>query len=308
VSELRRAAEDYLTIRRGLGFKLTRQGELLRDFVGWCERSGVEVITLESALAWAMQPTTGTPIWKKARLSVVRGFTLHLRNLEARTEVPPADLLPAPKCRATPFLYSATDVDNLREAAKALKPDLRAATYETLIGLLAVTGIRIGELCRLERQDVDWEDGVLTIRLTKFNKSRDLPVHHTTLDALRRYQVLRDELCSRPTRSNALFVSIVGTQLLRCDVDRTFHSLVRKVGLESSSAGRRPRLHDLRHSFAVHTLLDWYRTEADVQAKLPLLSTYLGHVDPASTYWYLSATPELLGLVGERLTALGQSS
>ena len=188
-------------------------------------------------------------------------------------------------------------------AARGLRSPLRAATFETLVGLLAVTGLRIGEALRLDRDDVDLTGDVLTIRLSKFGKSREVPVHTSTVDALARYSRERDRLCPRPA-DRAFFVSTAGTRLLYCNAHLAWLELVRRAGLEPRSLQCRPRPHDLRHSFAVRTLLGWYRQNADVQARMPLLSTYLGHVHPGSTYWYLSAAPELLTLVVARLDAV----
>jgi integrase len=196
----------------------------------------------------------------------------------------------APKCRAAPYFYS--------EAETA---PFRGVTYQTLIELLAVTGVRLGEAIRLEREDVDWEHGVLTIRLSKFGKSRQIPLDPSTLSALRTYDQARDQLCSRPGATSNLFVSMRGTQLLGPNVDRTFHHVAGRAGLRPRSARCRPRFHDLCHSFAIRTLLGWYRAGLDVQVMLPRLSTYLGHTNPANTYWYLSAEPELLALAGQRL-------
>jgi integrase len=187
------------------------------------------------------------------------------------------------------------------EEAANLPPPFRGTTYQTLIGLLAVTGMRLGEAIRLECADVDWEHGVLTIRLSKFGKSRQIPVDPSTLSALKTYDRARDQLCSRSRATANLFVSIRGTRLLQPNVDRTFHHVAGRAGLRPRSPRCRPRLHDFRHSFAIRTLLCWYRAGLDVQAMLPRLSTYLGHTNPANTYWYLSAEPELLALAGQPL-------
>jgi integrase/recombinase XerD len=299
MTELRQALADYLAIRRALGFKLERVGKLLPGFITYLDQSGSDTITTELALAWAQQPLGGRAWWN-IRLKAVRGFARYVQSLDPRTEVPLADLLPAPPSRAIPFLYSESDVARLMEAAKALVSPLKAATYETLVGLLAVTGLRVGEAIRLERADLDWHEGVLTVRSSKFGKSREVPLRPSTLGALHAYQLRRDQLCPRPTVSN-FFVSTTGTRLDQPTFGATFIYLVRQAGLPPRSARCRPRPHDLRHSFAVRTLLDWYRAGLDVESRLPLLSTYLGHVSPASTYWYLSAAPELLALAGQRL-------
>jgi len=189
-----------------------------------------------------------------------------------------------------------------------LRGRLRQATYRTLIGLLAVTGMRVGEAIRLDRDDVDLAHGVLTVRNTKFGKSRELPVHSSAVKALRDYARERDRLCREPT-TDAVLVSQAGTRLLYCAVHATFKQLRDHAGLTPRSATCRPRLHDFRHRFAVQTLLDWYRSGVDVQPLMPLLSTYLGHTRPSDSYWYLTTAPELLELAADRLqrTEGGQS-
>jgi integrase/recombinase XerD len=233
------------------------------------------------------------------RLSVVRGFARHLQAFDPATEVPPARLVPRSKCRATPYLYSDAEVAALMTAARSLTPALRAATYETLIALLMVTGARVGELIRLDRDDVDWDDSVLVIWDSKFAKSRELALHPSTVDALRRYAALRDR-SGRSSTTASFFVSAAGTRLVYRTVQQTFSTLLRRAGLTPRSDRCRPRIHDARHSFAVRTVLGWYRDGVDVQARLPWLSTYLGHRKPACTYWYFSAVPELVFLSSPR--------
>jgi integrase len=300
VSRLRAAVDDYLRIRRALGFKMERPGELLPQFVAHLEQAGAETVTTELALSWAKQPPDGHPAWWAERMGTVRGFAKHLQAFDPATQVPPPDLLPSLPRRATPFLYSNAEVVALMEAASALRPPLRAATYETLVGLLAVTGMRVGEAIRLDRDDLDWNHGLLTVRDSKFGKSREIPLHPSTVEALATYARLRDRLRPQPP-APSFFVSIAGTRLLDKNVHRTFLELVRRAGLQRRSATCRPRPHDLRHTFAMRTLLDWYRAGVEVEARLPLLSTYLGHFHPRDTYWYLSAAPELMALVGQRL-------
>jgi integrase len=302
MSALRRDLDDYLLIRRALGFKLERAGLLLADFVAHLEANETDTITTDAALAWATRPPTGASTWWAQRLSVVRAFARHLHAIDPTHEVPPPGLLPGRSRRATPYLYSDRDIAALMAAARGWRSPLRTATFETLVGLLAVTGLRIGEALRLDRDDVDLVDGVLVIRLSKFGKSREIPLHPSTVDALAAYTRERDRLCRRPA-DRAFFVSTAGTRLLYCNAHLAWLDLVRRAGLRPRSATCRPRPHDLRHSFAVRTLLGWYADGADVHARMPLLSTYLGHVHPGNTYWYLSAAPELLTLVVARLDA-----
>lgn len=297
---LRPALKDYLAMRRALGYKLQRTEKLLAEFIGFVEASAADRITVDLALAWACRPAEGDQSWWSGRLSVVRGFATYLHTLDTATEVPPTNLLPARSHRTVPYLYSDDDLAALMAAAEMLNSRLRILTYQTLIPLLAVTGMRVGEAIRLNRDDLDFKAGILTIWLSKFGKSRELPLHTSTLDALRTYLQRRHQLCPDP-KAPSLFISTAGTRLLYCNVNWTFLRLVRHAGLQPRSKACRPRLHDLRHSFAVRTLIDAYRADADVAARLPLLSTYLGHLHPANTYWYLSAAPELFALAGKRL-------
>jgi integrase len=295
---------DYLALRRSLGYKLERAGLLLAQFVAHLEAAGVENFSVADAVAWATLPAAGSRRWWALRLSVVRGFAVYLHNLDPAVEVPPADLLPAGACRATPYLYSDADIAALMEAATTLRYPLRTATYQTLIGLLAVTGMRVGEAIRLNRGDVDLAEGVITVWHTKFNKSRQLPLHPSTTIALRSYLQTKERLApTQLTVTSAMFISPVGTRLLACNVESTFRLLVARCGLQARSGNCRPRMHDIRHSFIVNAVLDGYRSGADVQARLAVISTYAGHVDPKATFWYLTASPELLAIAANRLDA-----
>jgi len=300
MNPLRRALVDYLSLRRALGHKLERPEKLLDQFLVFLEELGEERVTIKTALAWATLPSGADRSWWSLRLSVVRGFATHLHALDPATEVPAADLLPWRRCRAVPYLYSDEELAALSAAAATLSTPHRAATLRTLIALLAVTGMRIGEALGLDDGDFDPTNGLLVVREGKFGKSRELPLHPSTVEALRIYRRRRDRPRSAAGTS-ALFVSAAGSRLLYSNVQCIFHQLVRRAGLEPRSAACRPRLHDFRHSFAVRTVLDGYRDGGDPQTRIVLLSTYLGHVDPGKTYWYLSAAPELLGLAGGRL-------
>jgi integrase len=302
IGPLRAELADYLALRRALGYRLDRPEKLLDQFLAHLEASHQDVVTLQNALEWAQLPANGASNWWGYRLSTVRGFATYLHALDPAHEVPAADLLPQRPQRATPYLYSAADITALIAAASSLSTPLRRATVATLIGLLAVTGIRVGEAIALDRSDIDLSTGRLLVRYGKFDKTRELWLHHTTLDALKRYQRLRDR-AAPPTDTTAFFVSAAGTRLLYCNVHNTFHRLVALAGLTPRSTSCRPRIHDLRHAFAVHAMIDAYATGQDGQARLTLLSTWLGHVHPASTYWYLSASPELMAIAGQRLEA-----
>ena len=302
MSQLHAALADYLAVRRAMGYKLTRTGGLLTQFVTYLEQVGAETIIIEHALAWATLPSQASRDWQAQRLSMVRGFASWMSTLDPATEVPPTDLLPRRTHRPTPDLFSEADITALLAACDTLQPTRRAATFRTLFGLLAVTGMRIGEAIRLDRNDVDVEAGLLLVRSTKFGKDRYLPLHPTTVAAVAGYLAGTDR--RSPTAATAaVFTSMRGTRLRYGSARRTVLTLVEQAGLCARSASCRPTIHGLRHSFAVNTLLEAYRSGVDVQARLPLLSTYLGHVRPADTYWYLSAAPELLALASQRLEA-----
>lgn len=300
MSALGRAAEDYLRTRRALGYKLEVQGWMLRQFVCYLEQAGARTVTIEHAVGWATRPAAADPGYRSDRLSVARQFARHLQTLDPACEVPPTRLLPVRRRRAIPYLYTPEEITALMRAARRLRGRLHAATHETLIGLLAVTGLRPGEAIGLHRDDLDARHGVLRIIDSKFAKSREVALDDTALKALGAYARLRDEHCAR-LRGEAFFVSTAGTRLFLSCVHRVFARLVVTAGLIARSPRCRPRLHDFRHSFAVRTLLDWHAAGVDVRARLPWLSTYMGHVSPASTYYYLSAAPELLALAAQRL-------
>ena len=299
MSPLRQALAGYLAVRRSLGYKLARPEKLLVQFITYLEQAGAATITTDLAVAWATLPG-GDANWHAQRLSVVRGFAAWLHTIDPAAEVPPVGLIPSRRLRATPYLYSDADITALIAAAARLRFPLRTATYQTLIGLLAVTGMRIGEAIRLDCADLDLAAGVITVRQSKFGKTRLLPLHPSATAALRGYLRLRDRLCPQP-RTAAVFISPAGTRLLYCNVHATWKLLIDSAGLKARSAACRPRIHDIRHSFAVRALLDAYAAGQDGQARLALLSAYMGHVDPSHTYWYLSAAPELLALAGQRL-------
>lgn len=307
MSALGQSLEDYLSIRHALGYKLVDEGRLLMDFVAFVDQSGGVAITTELAVAWAVRPLDASPGWSARRLSTVRGFARHHQTIDPDSEIPPVGLLPRRNHRPAPYLYSDDDVTALLLAARTLSPQLRAATYETLVGLLASTGMRIGEAMRLDNTDIDWAGSVVTVNNSKFGRSRLIPVHSSTLDALGAYTELRARLCPRPS-GLSLFVSTRAGRLAHSTINATFHQMVDRADLDRAPSGRRPRVHDLRHSFAVKTLLNWYRDGADVQGQLPALSAYLGHVHPSDTYWYMTAAPELLALAADRLVAPQTSS
>ena len=289
---------DYLALRRALGYKLVDDGRHLAQFVAYLDAHDTATVTVATALDWATGTTSAGN--GARRLSVVRGFARYLQAVDPAHEVPPVGLLPNRTTRPVPHLYSDVETTALMNAAKALEPPVWAATVETVIGLLWVTGMRVGEVLRLNVADIDTDTGVATVWLSKFNKSRHVPLTASTLTALAAYARLRRDLLPTAEETTAVFVSMGGQRLSYPVFLKAFVSLLDTTGL-STGPGRRPRIHDFRHSFAVRTLLGWYRDGSDVQALLPRLSTYLGHVAPSSTYWYLSAAPELMAVAAERL-------
>ena len=302
MSPLRQALKEYLTVRRALGFKLREAGSTLRRFVELAEEKGAPFITTELALSWAQQPSAADPAYWTSRLGMVRCFARYCKTLDSRTEVPPEGLLPHRFHRKPPYLYSDIEILRLIEAAERLpsRTGLRATTYSTLLGLMAVTGMRTSEPISLDRGDVDLDRGVMTIRCTKFGKSRYVPIDSSTQQALEQYQRRRDRLYPDP-QIPSFFLSEQGTRVGKFALEQTFVKLSHEIGLRGPSNRRGPRLHDLRHTFAVRTILDWYRKGLDVERHLPKLATYLGHAHVNDTYWYLSATPELLQWAVRRL-------
>ncbi len=301
MTALRQALDQYLATRRALGFKLRGYGSRLSDFVAYVDQVGAATITSELALAWATKPQNVHPYTWSVRLAMVSGFARYLNTLDPACEVPLADLLThRRRPRPEPYLYSDAEVMAILDACSRLSPSLRAATYRTLFGLLAVSGLRVGEAIHLDRDDVDLERGLLVVWQGKFRKAREVPLHPSTVEALQAYRKRRDEL-RRRRKQQSFFISTVGTRLCESAVRSTFAQLLQWLHLEPKTPSCRPRIHSLRHTFAVATLLGWYRTGDDVMAKVPLLSTYLGHVGPVATYWYLQATPDLLAQTVSRL-------
>ena len=299
MSALSSCLVDYLALRRSLGYKLARPGVLLADFVAYLDAEGATHIKIDAALAWATRSSEASDRWRATRLGVVRCFARYAQALDPDHEVPPVWLLPSGRHRPTPYLYSEAEIAALMAAARELRSPLRAATLETVIGLLAVSGIRVGEALRLERGDVDVDKAPWSCASPKAGKSRVVPLSVGAISALLAYSALRDELIQSATP--AMFVSTTGTRLRSPNLGSAFHEARERAGLLTPSGRRGPRLADLRHTFAVRTLIRWHRDGLDVEARLPLLSTFMGHVSPASTYWYLSTCPELLGAAARRL-------
>jgi integrase/recombinase XerD len=270
--------------------------------VAFLEAAGERTVTRELVIAWARLPAGAHPRHWAARLAIARGFAAYLQTIDPATEIPPAGVFAVRYQRPIPYLWSQQDICRLLEAARTLRPPLKAASYEALFGLLAVSGMRVGEAIELELDDVDLQRGVVTIReqVAKLERARIVPLHASTVDALERYLTTRARLCPRPA-SSAFFLSGAGTRIDRSAVSKTLREITTVLGLRTQTT--RPRAHDLRHSFAVSTLLGWQRSGEQIDARIAALSTYLGHASPADTYWYLTATPELMRLAAQRLDA-----
>jgi integrase/recombinase XerD len=300
VTSWRNAVEDYVDMRCSLGFKLRDAKVGLIKFASFLEQRRATRITISLAMEWAQQDKTARPVEWARRLTFVRGFARHWSAHDSLTEIPPCGLLPHRPGRAHPYLYSNDEIWKLLQAARQLPSahGLRGPTYYCLFGLLTVTGLRISEARNLKTEDVDLREGVLTIRGSKFGKSRLVPIHPSTRAVLADYASRRDRFLAR--RPHTFFVSSRGARLDGAKIRRTFYLLSRHIGLRGPSDSHGPRLHDFRHRFAVETLIRWYRSGQDIERRLPILSTYLGHVHVADTYWYLTGCPELMGLAVKR--------
>ncbi len=302
MNPLPRALTEYLDVRRALGFKLTETGAFLTQFVHFAHQEGETIITTDLALRWATQPQGTNPAHWARRLSMVRRFAQYCQAIDPRTEIPSNGLLPYRYWRKTPYIYSDQEIAELIEAARQRRSStgLRAHTYATLLSLLAVTGMRRLEVLHLQCGDVDLDHGHLTVHQSKFGKTRWLPLHPSTQYALKQYTSFRDQLWPKPPIPS-FFFSEQGKPLTTWSLQWTFVRLSRQIGLRGPTDREGPRLHDLRHSFAVRTLLNWYRSSMDVEQRLPTLAAYLGHAHLNDTYWYLSGTPELFHEVTKRL-------
>jgi integrase/recombinase XerD len=298
MSGLQAHVDDYLRLRRALGFKLQEDERLLGQLVAHIEADGATTITTELAIGWARLPEGVHSNQRAKRLRIARGFAAYLHTIDPATEIPPHDVFPVSRQRATPYPFSHQDIRRLLAEASKLRNPMRAASYEALFGLLAVSGMRIGEALALERDDVDLDTGLITIRKAKHDRARLVPLHPTAIEALRGYASERDRLCPTP-RSRAFFLSSAGTPVLAVGLGAAFREIMTRIGVRTEKV--HPRIHDLRHRFAVQTLIDWQRTGIKIDEHIHTLSTYLGHVSPADTYWYLSASPELMALTADRV-------
>lgn len=299
-TDLRAAARDYLKVRRALGFILAGHDRLLESFISFLESTGTPEITVEQAVAWSVLPSKAQPVRYAQRLCVVRGFTGYLSATDPAVPVPPTRLLSGRRDYQMPYLYSPTEISSIMHAANGLKPPLWAATCNTLFGLLAVSGMRVGEVIGMNEDDLDLRSGLLTVRQNKTRRQRQLPLDTSTVAALAAYADLHRVLLGTGP-GTAFFTSGTGDRLKYAAVRNTFATLLKRAGIQAVPGRRRPKIHGLRHSFAVATLHDWFQAGADIHAMLPVLSAYLGHTQPSSTYWYLHASAEVLAVAVHRL-------
>ena len=305
MNTLREALHEYLELRRSMGYKMHDAGLMLPRFVSFMAERGAEYITVRLALEWVQQAKTVQPAERARRLCFVRGFARYRSAVDPRTAVPPVGLLPYRSTRAQPYLYSEQDVQRLLDAALKLptkwpSTPLRPWVFHCLLGLLSVTGMRISETLDLKLDDVDLDQSVLTVRSAKLGRLRLVPLHPSTCAVLANYLKRREQSWGK-LGSGHVFVSNRGTRLDIGRVHRTFYALSRQIGLREPGASKGPRLHDFRHRFAVEVLTRWYESGEDPAQRLPILSTYLGHVYVAGTYWYLSGWPELMAQAMTRL-------
>lgn len=302
MNALVRKIDEYLALRRAFGVKLKGAEAPLRKFIDFLLAAGARFVTTARALEWASQPQGVSAPHRAVRLRLVRAFAAYLNAEEPRHEVPPANLLEGRARRTRPYLYSQSEIDTVLQAARDLASPrhLKGATYATILGLLVVTGLRRSEALALDRADVDLTAGVLTVRKGKLGKSRLVPLHRTTTQALRAYARHRDQVV-RVALCDGFFLNESGTRITGWALQYTWVKLTRQIGLRARDARRGPRMHDMRHRFAAESLLGWYRRGLDAARRLPVLSAYLGHVHVADTYWYLEAIPELLERAARRL-------
>lgn len=298
-----KAAEQYLCLRRKLGFAIKIEGEQLMRFARYADSSGHNgPLTIELAVHWASQSTKSNSTSHAKRLNIIRRFATHLHLTAPETQIPPEGILGPSYRRQTPYIYSHEEIFSLIRAARAVTPHggLRPHTYATLFGLLACTGIRISEALNLSVDDFDAKKQMLVIVQGKFHKSRIVPLHHSTVDMLSTYDVLRQERKHSVAKTRHYFLTERGTSLKYRSVFNIFHQIAADLGWMTGSPGRGPRVHGLRHTFAVNRLLQWYHDGENLDRRIPELSTYLGHQCVAHTYWYFTAVPELMAIAGSR--------
>ena len=302
-ANLKLQVNGYVALRRALGFGMRAEERLLRDFVQFVENHGVDdPIRAQLVVDWACDAKVQRSAGREAsRLSVVRGFLYHLRAIAPETEVPGRGLIACVR-RTKPYLFSDEEITKLMDAASSLGPkkSLRPHTFRTLIGLLASTGLRVGEAIRLKQAETHLNANPPHVEIiqTNFRKSRIVPLHSTTADAMCKYAEQRNCL-HYDGLSESFFVSEQGQQLHYSALRRTFRTLTDRLRIIAVDGGRAPGVHALRHAFAIRRMLTWYQAGMNVQSLLPNLSIYLGHVQPKDSYWYLTSTPELLSAAAD---------
>jgi integrase/recombinase XerD len=298
---MRSHVEQYLAMRRSLGFKLAGDGRMLLDFADRLDHAGQTTITVVDAVAWASEPSNSTPAHRQRRLTVVRGLASYLAAFDPNCQIPPPGLLPGRAHRPTPYHYTTDEIAALVHAAGTIAAPLTAATMQTLISLISASGLRVGEALALDRGDIDEHEAVLTV-IGKNDLTRLVPLHATTVAMLAGYAARRDRRCPTPV-SPGFFLTTTGRRVQQGGAQHIFARLVTAADIHTPPGRRKPRIHDLRHTFAVNVLIGWYESGVDVAARLPVLSAFLGHSSPEATYWYLQATPRLLALAAQRLDA-----
>ena len=298
MSRLEEQLDDYLRLRRALGYRLEREEVWLRDLLSHVRATGSDTLTSDLAINWARLPATAQPRYWALRLGCVRKFATYLHSIDGSHQIPPTGVFPAPRHRPMPYLWTTGQIELLLNIAGQLSPPLRGLTYQTLFGLLAVSGMRLGEAIGLHHDDVDLDKAVVTIRHAKFDRPRIVPLHPTTVSALHHYDTQRDRLSPR-RHADTFLVSSRGNPVSRSEADKALRQITTTMGIRTATV--HPRAHDLRHSLAIHTLIRWMRDGASVEEHIAVLSTYLGHINPAGTYWYLTAVPELMELAAGRL-------
>jgi len=311
MNTLRQSIQEYLTLRRSLGFKMNDAGRSLTQFATFMERRRASYITQTLALRWAQIPQHAQPSHWASRLCHVRQFARYRSASDPRTQIPAPGLLPFKPKRARPYLYTDEEIEQLLHATLHMPlpthcPDRRACAllpwvYYSLFGLLSVSGLRLGEARNLKLEDVDLKARVLTVRGGKWGKDRWIPLHSSTCQVLTHYLEKRQRHWAGRPVSQYFFVSSWGNRLDFGAIHRAFYAASRRIGLRGARDSHGPRLHDLRHRFATTTLVNWYRSKEDPERRLPLLSAFLGHVHVADTQWYLSGSPELMREAMRRL-------
>ena len=301
MKKLRKAVKQYLNEKAALGFKTYRPTLYLSQFVHFLEERNAAFITKKLSLEWATLPDNCSQPYRASRLSIIRQFAKYYSAIDPRTEVPPQGLLSCKWQRSIPYIYTEKQVLKLINAAKRLNSEtgLRASSYTAFFGLITVTGMRISEIIGLDRDDVDLVEGTLIVRKAKCDRTRLIPIHSSTVKALCRYVECRDQVYPK-AKTTSFFVSEAGTRLTAWTVRWTFNKLSCQIGLRQPSDRSGPRIHDFRHTFAVRMVRDWYRQGKNVEKLLPQLAMFLGHRHLNDTYWYMTATPELLKLAAKR--------